>query len=971
MVFNSVSGVSDAITIAPSGPMAGQVYDNNAATATPIAVVNYTFNTNIIVNGNDGSAGDSDSLTLDGTDPANGSTSGDDLFTADFAALGGPGTEMIKVTDAANGNPLYNLQTFSNFNTLNANMLGGNDTFRLLQGQTGGITLNINGGAGSNSVEVDGGAGDVNYYNVKPGASNNAGQVTQDDVTAGTSSTINFTQTNTIDIVGSGTGTDILTLEGTQGNDNFQLTGTGPGAGFLTVNSGPMVSFLGLAPTAGIELLGNGGTDTYTITQAFGWGIAGIIVSGNGADTVNLLGTGSGDAYTYTPLDATDAFLTDNDGTSTTTYSLFAIGSLSINARTPTAGTLDVDVPAGDNYFNTPGSQSNSGVVTVTNPDGTDLLPVSYQNIATVTPSTGAIAVVSAPAGGSITVSSAGVVTVMDASGIVVNTQDLSAVSQLDLNVLAGNIAVTIDQGADFAGGIQVIGGNNSDSVTVNATVAGTNTILNFLTNAIMHVVAGPISLLGIADLTLNGTSSVPGPASTFTLNNYGAPTTLTAVTLNANDTATGTDKIVIRNVNGTSTINYTPLSGTAATLTRSEGGPTLNITGFNHTVGDLSVNNTSLLLSANFIGSGSDDSITVSAVGTSGARVVDVVGGNTWVPIDLGTTNPLRSLAILGGLGDDSLTVDDSAGAVALLAGIAYDGGAGTNSLTLTGSTVATSDTYTPGPGAGQGTDTMVIGGATQTVSFTNLAPLTDNVAGPLTVNGTNGNDAITFAGAVISVNGFEAITIANKTNVTLQGLAGVDTFNINNPTGLSGSVTVVGGAGGAGNTLTVNGTTGVDSVDYAPTATNAGTITGLATTVGFTGIDMLTYDGDGGADALTVTTPANGGDGTAVTFTPGATANSGSFAFRESDVAGGGLLTPMSFVNIDQAGSLTLASANPGRTDDLLYNSLNSQDTFEIGLSATHDDITLFNTAGAYRGADLLCQQRYERCSHGRRRQ
>ena len=89
--------------------MAGQVFDNNAATGTPIAVVNYTANTNIIVNGNDGSAGDTDSLTLRGTDPANPGTSGNDNFDIDLTRAGMPGTRRSASPTASACDPAVQL----------------------------------------------------------------------------------------------------------------------------------------------------------------------------------------------------------------------------------------------------------------------------------------------------------------------------------------------------------------------------------------------------------------------------------------------------------------------------------------------------------------------------------------------------------------------------------------------------------------------------------------------------------------------------------------------------------------------------------------------------------------------------------------------------------------------------------------------------------------------------------------------
>src|SRR6185369_7299530 len=132
----------------------------------------------------------------------------------------------------------------------------------------------------------------------------------------------------------------------------------------------------------------------------------------------------------------------------------------------------------------------------------------------------------------------------------------------------------------------------------------------------------------------------------------------------------------------------------------------------------------------------------------------------------------------------------------------INFDGGDNADSLTLTGGT-ATSDTYTPGPNPGQGTSAIVIAGVTQTVTFTNLEPVVDLVAGPLAVNGSNADNAINYsqgsvaANGLVSVDGFETIEFSNKTTLTLNALAGSDTINLNNPntpTGLTG-ITVNGG--------------------------------------------------------------------------------------------------------------------------------------------------------------------------------
>src|SRR5262249_20761935 len=84
VTFDAIAGISENTVIAPSAPLAGQVYATNAATGTSIAVVNYTLNTDIIINGTNSAAGETDTLTLKGADPGPGTT-GNNQFTANFS----------------------------------------------------------------------------------------------------------------------------------------------------------------------------------------------------------------------------------------------------------------------------------------------------------------------------------------------------------------------------------------------------------------------------------------------------------------------------------------------------------------------------------------------------------------------------------------------------------------------------------------------------------------------------------------------------------------------------------------------------------------------------------------------------------------------------------------------------------------------------------------------------------------------
>ena len=111
------------------------------------------------------------------------------------------------------------------------------------------------------------------------------------------------------------------------------------------------------------------------------------------------------------------------------------------------------------------------------------------------------------------------------------------------------------------------------------------------------------------------------------------------------------------------------------------------------------------------------------------------------------------------------------------------------------------------------------------------------------------------------MSVGGYEPIEFINKTTLTLNGLAGDDTINLNNPdtpTGLT-AIAVNGGDPTASDKLIVNGTTGADNINFSPTSADAGGVTGAGpVAVSFTAVEQLAINGQGGNDDLTVTTPS-----------------------------------------------------------------------------------------------------------------
>ena len=113
---------------------------------------------------------------------------------------------------------------------------------------------------------------------------------------------------------------------------------------------------------------------------------------------------------------------------------------------------------------------------------------------------------------------------------------------------------------------------------------------------------------------------------------------------------------------------------------------------------------------------------------------------------------------------------------------------------------------TYTPGPDDHQGRLAYVHPAVNMRIDFLNLEPVIDLVpAATLIVNGTNADNAINYrvgrnnldtaddlTRGRVSVDGFETIDFSNKTTLTINGLAGDDTINLNNPntpTGLTAS--------------------------------------------------------------------------------------------------------------------------------------------------------------------------------------
>lgn len=312
----------------------------------------------------------------------------------------------------------------------------------------------------------------------------------------------------------------------------------------------------------------------------------------------------------------------------------------------------------------------------------------------------------------------------------------------------------------------------------------------------------------------------------------------------------------------------------------------------------------------------------------------IGLLGGNDVLDLLAGAASGAVAINYTGGTGDDSLIVDSTNGPV--LGPINYDGGPGTNSMTLTGGT-ATSDTYTPGSQLGTGTNTLLFTGGTESVSFQNLAPIFDQVAGPLLVNGNNANNAITYqegndttntlspAWGQVSVDTLEPINFTNKSALTVNGLAGTDTFSLNNPntpTGL-GSIVVSGSGSTGSDALIVNGVAAAVGVDTAAKTITGATGTGGAVPITYNTIGTLTVNA-GPSTGLAIS------NSNTFTYTPGSTADTGTVQTST---------LPITFTGL--GAGRTLALTGLGALASLVANDPAANDT--ISVAGTSGNVTL----------------------------
>jgi subtilisin-like proprotein convertase family protein len=333
---------------------------------------------------------------------------------------------------------------------------------------------------------------------------------------------------------------------------------------------------------------------------------------------------------------------------------------------------------------------------------------------------------------------------------------------------------------------------------------------------------------------------------------------------------------------------------------------------------------------------------LTIEALG--GHDTITVLGQN----VELGESPaPLRlgGLRVIGGAGDDSLILDNSNGLIDLTNGVFFDGGPGNDQLWLTGTLAVDTAAYTVGPQVDDGFVLHARNDARQRVYFTGLEPVIDLVpAAVLEVQATAASNVISYGQSElnpdwgkVSIDGFEPIHFANKQVLIIHALGGSDTISLNNPVTpvRLTEIIVNGGDPTAGSdTVIVNGTPQQDQVDFAPGAADAMSITGLGPVIVLNGTQRVIYNGQGGQDDLTYTTPLGHDE---VVFSPGSWADSGSIEASRPDIGGNIPLLGLTYQNVGANGTLTFVATGLGDgvvddTDWLVVRGTDTDDRFVL---------------------------------------
>ncbi|MEZ6114401.1 MAG: hypothetical protein R3C99_25830, partial [Pirellulaceae bacterium] len=764
--------------------------------------------------------------------------------------------------------------------------LGGSDGLNLIAGRNdGAVTINFDGGqpAGGgtgNQTDVvlafgtDDASDTFSYF---PGASDDSGRLEVLRSGANAATVVNFTGSEQLEIDGDtpaavgGTGDDVLNLNGTGGADSFTVNGTGTLVGVAQVNGGPDIRFRHFGSTSSdINLNGGDGDDQFVVSHPTNWQIGNVNVNGGlptASDSFQLSISGADDTLAYTPTAANSGTLNVTSGGSSTLYSLAGVESAHVDALGQAAADALTVTTA--NATVTPGANPGEGTVDPVDANGNAMLSLGYAGVENVAVTGTAVVIQGTSENDTIRLNAAGIVTVTNLLGFN-NVVDVSAFAQVIINAAGGDDVIYVEPAAGRT--VNVLGGepgSGSDVLQIDELSA--------------PIVGGDFRVLPDFLNNLHDTGEVQEVNGGFSVR-YNGIETLQFLSGDNNDSLQITDDLG----DNVWTLANGPFILLEAAMVQIDNRTPVIVEG----IGNLILGNQGgvdrFVVSPDRLPQGSTYQIngllsglpaqprdTFELVGTGFGDEVTLTQTTATLGVSIGYAD-MAQVVVNSGEGDDLLLVDASTAVVTTP--VMFDGGTGNDTLRVTGSNApqALSATYTPGPGISEGRLDYDYGASDMSINFANLEPVEDNVpAATLTINGTAGDNHITYTAGpsgpffvgdttgLVAVDGFETIEFSRKTTLVINGGAGDDVINLNNPTtptGMTG-ITVNGGDPSGSDLLIVNDRVLVnDNAAVTPTGQGAGTIAlAVSPDVTYTGIEALSLVGQSAGDTFTINGTVN----------------------------------------------------------------------------------------------------------------
>ena len=855
-----------------------------------------------------------------------------------------PGSGSVRVTQSLS-TPVTVTETSDNLGRLRFDTRGGDDTVTIdLQGSSLPNTpITFDGGANADTLRVTGMPLNTVRGSYRPGPATGDGRLVYEE-TNGTLQTLTVDFTSLASVIDSSVGT--LTVFGTDASNQIDYRADNlPGFGAVSVDGFELIAFQNKSTLTIDALAGDDSIDLNYEGASAPVGLTTLAVQGGNSttgDRVTVNGTLGADLIGFTPTGIGAASFTGVQQVNLLSVSqveLLTVNGLGDSTGAVVGDRLRVNTPVGVSSAIeiTPGSQLDSGTVRVDT-----LLPLEFRNL-----------------------SMSGLIEVIDADADDADRVIYNGTAARDAFVMPFDDPPRIPTGTPSLVRIRYIGST--------------------------PFMQTPVSSAGIENYTVRGL----GGSDLFDVSPMVDPTSLEKVHIRIEGgSATGESSV----------LNYLAQPAPAGAVTHDFHAATIQQVDFGDVVYS-GISQIHLNLSGQAFavqGTPQDDTVTVTPTGSSAAEIafgsrlprlqatavgtlnVDTLAGQNMVivqgspgsdhfvasrtqvsittpsrlPVNYTASGGTNSLSLLGLGADDRFTFELTDG---LHLPVWIDGGTGADSLEVIAApdiSPVASVTFYPGPENSGGRLDYFQPSRPKaeeipaSIQFTHLEPILDLVpASNLVVQGTNANNSINYrVGAnvtrgLVSVDGFETLEFSFKDQLTINGLAGDDTIQLNNPHLPTGNllpslnvITIHGDDATLGDRVIINGTVATDTLDYRIMGVDAADVVGVqaATRVELRTVESVTVNGQLGGDNLTISTPAGPQQ---VIYTPGTARDAGEVLVE------GGL--PLSFVNLGTTGALTISDP-AGRVDTLTQ--ISSQGNDLLRVAATNGEVTLTDAAGQH---------------------